>query len=69
MSQQPPASEIQGEPSDPEITDESGASATAVINIEGSEVELSLVKEDGIWLFDGIGASGSSEAPAASPSG
>jgi hypothetical protein len=59
--------DIQGEPSDPEITDESDDKATAVINIGGSDLELSIVKEDGKWLIDGIGGSSSSEPPEASP--
>jgi hypothetical protein len=61
--------EIQGEPSDPEITEESGDKATAVINVEGTDLELTLVMEDGKWLIDGIGASESMEPPSASPGG
>ncbi|HYJ66362.1 MAG TPA: hypothetical protein VEX15_01735 [Nocardioidaceae bacterium] len=55
--------DVQGEPSDPEITEESGDSATAVTSIDGSEIELTLVREDGEWLIDGIGAGQSTEVP------
>jgi hypothetical protein len=59
--------EIEGEPSDPEITDESDDKATAVINVNGTDLELTIVKDDGKWLIDGIGASASSDPSSASP--
>jgi hypothetical protein len=57
------ADEVTGEPSDPEITEASGDSATAVISVGKTELELTLVKEDDTWLIDGIGGSVSSEIP------
>jgi hypothetical protein len=52
---------ITGSPSDPEVTEESGDSATVAMKDGDVTFELKLVNEDGEWLVDGIGGSSTIE--------
>lgn len=59
--------DISGSPGDPEITEESGDTATAVLSDGGVTYELELLNEDGEWLIDGIGGSSTTEPPDPGP--
>jgi hypothetical protein len=59
--------QISGEPTDPEITEESGDEATAVLTDGGVTYEVQLVRDDGQWLVNGFGLGASTpSAPNAS---